>query len=343
MFSRSGNIILIDCPARSDERSDAVTSGHEQTRADPVGDDLLLAAEEAEAEAVAAEATAAAARARARATQLRRRAGNPVSTASSPEPPATTSDRSTSAPTVPEPSASDDADTTAVASNADTAIPDASTPEPADASPRSEPPPAPSGSVAANRDTPRAAKARRLRRALRPPRVSIPRPRRVSVTRPGRRTIATTVAVLVLCAGVGSTGYFVWHHHTVTGEQQRKAEFVAAARQGVTSLTSLDFTHAAADVKRVLDDSTGSFRSDFQTRADDFTKVIEQSKVATEGKVNSAAVQSMTDDSAVVLVAASSKVTNSAGAQQEPRAWRLSVTVERVDGLLKMSKVEFVP
>ena len=67
------------------------------------------------------------------------------------------------------------------------------------------------------------------------------------------------------------------------------------------------------------------------------------SAVATEGKVDSAAVQSMTDDSAVVLVAASSKVTNSAGAKQEPRAWRLSVTVERVDGRLKMSKVEIVP
>ena len=51
----------------------------------------------------------------------------------------------------------------------------------------------------------------------------------------------------------------------------------------------------------------------------------------------------MTDDSAVVLVAATSEVTNAAGAKEESRAWRLSVTVTRVDGELKMSKVEFVP
>ena len=51
----------------------------------------------------------------------------------------------------------------------------------------------------------------------------------------------------------------------------------------------------------------------------------------------------MTDDSAVVLVAASSRVTNTSGANQEPRAWRLSVGMQREDGQIKMAKVEFVP
>jgi Mce-associated membrane protein len=59
--------------------------------------------------------------------------------------------------------------------------------------------------------------------------------------------------------------------------------------------------------------------------------------------VNSVAVESMSDDSAVVLVAASSRVTNSAGANQEPRSWRLSVDLQRDGGQIKMSKVEFVP
>ncbi|WP_232329412.1 hypothetical protein [Nocardia violaceofusca] len=169
------------------------------------------------------------------------------------------------------------------------------------------------------------------------------RPRLGAVRHIRRRTAGVAVAAIVVCAGMGSSGYMMWRHHEVSAKQHREAEFVAAARQGVTTLTSLDFNHAADDVKRVLDDSTGSFRNDFQSRADDFAKVIQQSKVATQGRVNAAAVQSMTDDSAVVLVAATSEVTNSAGAKQEPRAWRLSVTVERVDGRLKMSKVEFVP
>jgi Mce-associated membrane protein len=51
----------------------------------------------------------------------------------------------------------------------------------------------------------------------------------------------------------------------------------------------------------------------------------------------------MTDDSAVVLVSATSRVTNAAGAKQEPRAWRLSVDLQRDGGQIKMAKVEFVP
>ena len=63
----------------------------------------------------------------------------------------------------------------------------------------------------------------------------------------------------------------------------------------------------------------------------------------TDVTVNATAVESMSPDSAVVLVAATSRVTNAAGAKQEPRAWRLSVNLERDGGQVKMSKVEFVP
>ena len=55
------------------------------------------------------------------------------------------------------------------------------------------------------------------------------------------------------------------------------------------------------------------------------------------------AVESMTDDSAVVLVAATSNVTNAAGAKQDPRPWRLSVSVARDGDQIKISKVEFIP
>ena len=108
-------------------------------------------------------------------------------------------------------------------------------------------------------------------------------------------------------------------------------------------MTSLDFKKAKDDVQRVIDSSTGEFRDDFQQRSADFTKVVEQSKVVTEGTVNAAAVESMDGHSAQVLVSATSRVTNSAGAKDEPRSWRLRVTVTEEDGQYKMSKVEFVP
>ncbi|AHH16186.1 hypothetical protein NONO_c13830 [Nocardia nova SH22a] len=313
--------------------------------------ELLLA----EAEAEAAEATAAAARARARAARLRHHAaagaGESADAASGgeAEPAPAESDRATTKietlavgaaaddTPVPESDASggDRASTDTASGNvASAGISDggASSVKASGVDASGD---GASGSAASDdpdlADTGRDDRKRRLRRLP----VALPR-----IT---RRGAGVAVAAVVLCAGLVSSGYIMWQHHDVTAKQHREAEFVAAARQGVTSLTSLDFNHAADDVKRVLDDSTGTFRDDFQTRADDFAKVIQQSKVATEGHVNSAAVQSMSGDSAVVLVAATSKVTNSAGAKQEPRAWRLSVTVQRVDGQLKMSKVEFVP
>jgi Mce-associated membrane protein len=109
------------------------------------------------------------------------------------------------------------------------------------------------------------------------------------------------------------------------------------------TLMSLDFNKAQEDVNRIIDNSTGAFRDDFKNQAADFAKAAEDSKVVTEVTVNFVAVESMTNDSATVLVAATSRVTNAAGAKQEPRSWRLSVNLQRDGGQVKMAKVEFVP
>lgn len=164
---------------------------------------------------------------------------------------------------------------------------------------------------------------------------------RLRVPRPS--TIVKVVAVIVILGFAGFSAWMMWKHHEATEREQRTAAFVAGAKQGVVNMTSLDFNKAKEDVQRVIDSSTGDFKNDFQARAADFTKVVEQSKVVTEGTVNAAAVESMDGHTAVVLVSATSRVTNSAGAKDEPRAWRLRVTVTEEDGQYKMSKVEFVP
>jgi Mce-associated membrane protein len=163
--------------------------------------------------------------------------------------------------------------------------------------------------------------------------------------RPRLSTVAAIVAVIVIFASLAASGYMIWEHRSASQQHQRAAEFTAAASQGVVTLTSLDFNHAKQDVQRVIDNSTGAFMDDFQKTADDFTKVVEQSKVVERGTVAAAAVDlgSMTKDSAVVLVASTSEVTNAAGAKQDPRKFRLIVTVSRDGDQLKMSKVEFVP
>jgi Mce-associated membrane protein len=161
--------------------------------------------------------------------------------------------------------------------------------------------------------------------------------------RPSAKRVAVGLAIMCICALLAASGYMVWQHRQAMQEQQRSAEFVAAGKQTVVTLMSLNFNRAQEDVQRIIDNSTGQFKDDFQNTAEDFVKVAQDAKVITEVTVNSTAVESMTDDSAVVLVSATSRVTNNAGAQQEPRSWRLSVNLQRDGGQIKMSKVEFVP
>jgi Mce-associated membrane protein len=159
---------------------------------------------------------------------------------------------------------------------------------------------------------------------------------------PGLSRLLIAAAVVAICALVGASGWMMWHHHNVLQERQRSAAFVATARQGVINLTSLDFNKAKEDVQRVLDIGTGEFKDDFQRRADDFEAVVKDSKAVTEGSVAATAVESMGNDSAVVLVLANERVTNIAGAKDQPRTFRFRVSVVREGDDLKVSKVEFV-
>jgi Mce-associated membrane protein len=159
---------------------------------------------------------------------------------------------------------------------------------------------------------------------------------------PKLSTVVAAAAIIVTCGLLGISGWMAWHHHNVVQERQLSAEFTAAAKQGVINLTSLDFNKAKEDVQRVLDSSTGEFRDDFQRRADDFASVVQDSKAVTEGSVAATAVESMSKDSAVVLILANERVTNSTGAKDEPRSFRFRVSVARNGDQMKISKVEFV-
>jgi Mce-associated membrane protein len=285
--------------------------------------DAMALLEEAEAEAAEAEALAAAARARARAARLRREAR---AQAEAETEPAAESNAEAEVETQAEAEAeaAQDEDDTATAEAADEESPDA------DAEAEETTEYSDESDEEASDETAEAAE---------------PESRPAGWRRwvPSLSVTWKIAAIILIICFAGAIGYMAWRHHDATEREQRAARFVAGARQGVVNMTSLDFKKAKEDVQRVLDSSTGEFRDDFQQRAKDFTTVVEQSKVVTEGTVNAAALESMDKHSASVLVSATSKITNSAGAKDEPRAWRLRVTVTEDGGQYKMSKVDFIP
>jgi Mce-associated membrane protein len=156
-------------------------------------------------------------------------------------------------------------------------------------------------------------------------------------------SLALSVAAVVGIVGfLGASGWMFWQHRNVVQERAHAAAYAATARQGVINLTSLDFNKAKESVQRVLDTATGEFRDDFQKRAEDFESVVKDSKAVTQGSVAASAVESMTKDSAVVLVLANERVTNIAGAKDQPRTFRFRVSVVHDGDELKLSKMEFV-
>lgn len=156
------------------------------------------------------------------------------------------------------------------------------------------------------------------------------------------KSLTAGVAVALVCACSAASGYLMWRRHDVTMEQARAAELNAAARQGVVNLMSVDFNKAQEDVKRLQDSSTGKFRDDLTGTADALTQTLQQAKVVTTVTVGSTAVESMTADSGVVLVAATSEAVDTATKERKPAQWRISVTLTRDGGQLKMSEVDFV-
>ena len=279
-------------------------------------EDALALAEEAEAEAAEAEAVAAAARARARAIRLRRAAATPPETGMSTPP-------ETATPTPPETGTSASPETsTSPTVEAAPAAPPETVAEP-NTSLDAEP-----GAVTTDPDVTEAE----------PVAEAPPRRRTVPL-----RAVVGALAVVLTLGLLGASGYMIWHHQRVVAAEQRSAEYAAAARQGVVTLMSLDFTRAEEDVQRILDNTTGDFRKDFESQAESFTQVAQQSKVVTEATVTATAVQAMSDRDATVLVAVTTQVSNAASAKQEPRSWRLIVGVARDGDQIKLAKVEFVP
>jgi Mce-associated membrane protein len=172
--------------------------------------------------------------------------------------------------------------------------------------------------------------------------LSAPKGRRW-LRRPSRKAAAVAAAVVVTSASLTASGYVVWDRHNVAQQKQRSAEFATAARNAVVAMMSINASHARDDLQHFADDTTGSFKAGILLGAENVVKQIEQSKVSVKAAVQAVAVQSMTEDSAVVLVAAKSEITKPDQAKPESRSWRMVIDVERDAGKLKISKVEFVP
>ncbi|MGC1739471.1 hypothetical protein [Mycobacterium sp.] len=160
--------------------------------------------------------------------------------------------------------------------------------------------------------------------------------------RPTRTTVGVGTAIVLICASLATSGYIVWQHRTLVQQRQHAAEFAAAAREEVATLMSIDPAHAVENLQHTIDDTTGALKSQLEATSSYMAKNAQDAQVTTKATVQDAAVESMTDNSAVVLVVAKSDTINPDKSVRPPVFWRLSVNIDRDGDRLKMSKLDFV-
>lgn len=159
---------------------------------------------------------------------------------------------------------------------------------------------------------------------------------------PKQSTVGVGAAIILCAASLGASGYMLWQHISLMHEQKRAAEFTTAARAGVELMMSIDPDHARENVQRLIDNTTGIMQTQLRATSTYLVEDAQKAKVATKATAEDIAVESMTDNSAVVLVMAKSDTTNPDKSKRPPAYWRLSVGLTRDGGQLKMSKVDFL-
>lgn len=153
--------------------------------------------------------------------------------------------------------------------------------------------------------------------------------------------VVMVVTVIALGAVSGYLGYQLIRQDRA--DDQRNL-FIQVAKQGALNLTTIDWQTAEADVARILDAATGQFYDDFSQRSQPFIDVVKQAQSKSQGTITEAGVESEADDAAQVLVAVTVNTSNVGAEEQQPRRWKMRVTVQKTEpDVVKISNVVFVP
>jgi Mce-associated membrane protein len=161
--------------------------------------------------------------------------------------------------------------------------------------------------------------------------------------RMSRVRLATIIGLVVLLVLGGLTGWLGFRAYQSHQADEQRTLFLQVGRQGALNLTTIDWQEADADVARIVDSATGTFHDDFQKRSQPFIDTVKQAQSKSVGTITEAGLESESDNDAQVLVAVAVKTTNAGAAQQQPRAWRMRISVQKVGDQAKVSNVEFVP
>ena len=151
------------------------------------------------------------------------------------------------------------------------------------------------------------------------------------------RVIAAIVAFVGLLTGTGVLGWQVWQARQIDHAGQ-EAQRTAVSYAQV--LTSIDSNNVDQNFKEVLDGATGEFKDMYSQSSVELRQLLIENKATAHGVVIDSAVQSVSKDRAVVLLFVDQAVANTKLPDPRIDRSRMKMTLEKVDGRWRASKVE---
>lgn len=154
------------------------------------------------------------------------------------------------------------------------------------------------------------------------------------------------VLCLTLAVALAGLAWIGFDSYRSKDDAHRQAEtydeVTQVASDKVLNLTNLRAGNAAQSREALMDGVTDDFRAEFSEQVEDFTSEVTREKVTSTGRVVSIAVDTLDDESASVLVAASGTVANRRARKPQERHYRLRVDLLEVDGRWLVNGLEFV-
>lgn len=160
--------------------------------------------------------------------------------------------------------------------------------------------------------------------------------------RPWRRYLRRSVLPTLLVAALAVSGFLGWrqwqdHQLKVAGEQAQQAAIAYAQ-----VLTSIDSNKVDENFKQVLDGASGEFKDMYTQSSVKLRQLLIDNKATAHGVVVDSAIQSESTDKVVVLLFIDQTVTNTAAPDPRIDRSRIKMTMQKVDGRWRASKVQLL-
>ncbi|CAM4367114.1 hypothetical protein MB901379_04698 [Mycobacterium basiliense] len=166
-------------------------------------------------------------------------------------------------------------------------------------------------------------------------------PDRHGLRRWGRRVRRSALPVL-LVASLSVSGFLGWrqwqaHQIKLAGEQAQQAAINYAQ-----VLTSIDSNNVDENFRQVLDGATGEFKDMYTQSSVQLRQLLIDNRATAHGVVVDSAIASESMDKVVVLVFVDQTVTNLAVPDPRIDRSRIKMTMEKIDGRWRASKVQLL-